>query len=559
MPEPSTPEAPPIRPSDVPSALRGRTPPWGALCGLALLVEMALALALRGWRLSAEGFADDEVHKWFAAQRYLAGDYGGDDLEHPMLMKWLIVLVMKLFGTALPPETVTRLPNVVAGGLTVLAVAALGRRLFGRAAGLIAAGLMAVAPTVIGYTRLAKEDALCTLFLVLLLWCLAEAHAAAADGRERDRGHWEVAGAVCLGLMFASKYFLFFALIPLLAYVALRAGGTPWRIPVRRWALLLGVAVVAFIPLNFVVLRPSTWAYVAGYLRGDAVEDRMTSETVLFMGRLYANFAFQFRQGPPLSYWPLFAAVKLAPPTVVLAVVGLVLALGRRRPSDRILLVWIGMWFLSFTVASVKYARYFLSATPALLLLAADMALSMGRWVATRRSGDTVPVTHAYRDGARAWFVPALGVLLIGTELSAGVAVAPHFRLYVNALGGGEKNVAWFFPQCDYSDVGAREAILQVAAHAERGAEVTSEIAWPVRYYTEAAGRSDLLVTHMSNQRACRGGRVCYVIVQEGRRYWHNASALDRLAALPPWHVERIRGAEVVKVYRLDPAERLFP
>src|SRR5207244_13221549 len=42
----------------------------------------------------------------------------GDDVEHPMLMKWLIVaciVIGKPLGWA--PETMTRLPNALAGGL----------------------------------------------------------------------------------------------------------------------------------------------------------------------------------------------------------------------------------------------------------------------------------------------------------------------------------------------------------------------------------------------------------------------------------------------------------
>src|SRR3981189_1875932 len=78
--------------TDVSAELRGRTAPWGRAASLvlALLVLAGLWLRLRG--LSAEGFGDDEVHKWFAANRYLHGVFSGDDVEHPMLMKWLIAV-----------------------------------------------------------------------------------------------------------------------------------------------------------------------------------------------------------------------------------------------------------------------------------------------------------------------------------------------------------------------------------------------------------------------------------------------------------------------------------
>src|SRR5207244_4395449 len=175
----------------------------------------------RGWRLraggraarapaelglSAEGFADDEVHKWLAANRYLKGIFSGDDVEHPMLMKWLIAASIGIgshFGWA--AETMTRLPNALAGGASVLVVALLARRLFGRTAALISAALTACSVTLIGYQRVAKEDTLLGLFLMLLLWCIAEAKAAADDGRDPRR--WELYAAASLAGMLASKYF----------------------------------------------------------------------------------------------------------------------------------------------------------------------------------------------------------------------------------------------------------------------------------------------------------------------------------------------------------------
>ncbi|TMA32382.1 MAG: phospholipid carrier-dependent glycosyltransferase [Deltaproteobacteria bacterium] len=124
----------------------------------------------------------------------------------------------------------TRLPNALAGGLSVFVVALLGRRLFGRTAGLLAAGLAAFSVTLIGYQRVAKEDTLLGLFLMLLLWCMAEAH---AEPRER---RWELGAAASLAGMLASKYFFFLTPIPVVFY--LWSGG--WGVPLKRWVFLIG-------------------------------------------------------------------------------------------------------------------------------------------------------------------------------------------------------------------------------------------------------------------------------------------------------------------------------
>jgi len=173
-------EAPAMPEADV--ELRGPAPRWGAVCAAAVGLCVAVGLWLRLRGLSAEGFGDDEVHKWLAALRYLHGDLSGDDVEHPMLMK-VFIAAFALVGNRLgwAPETITRLPNALAGALSIWVVALLGRRLFGRAAGLCAAALAAVSTTYVGYQRVAKEDTLLGLFLMLLLWCLADARSAHAD------------------------------------------------------------------------------------------------------------------------------------------------------------------------------------------------------------------------------------------------------------------------------------------------------------------------------------------------------------------------------------------
>ena len=126
-----------------PMALAGKSPRWTRPEWLLISVLMLAALALRAWHLSAEGFADDEIHKWLAANRYLQGQFGGDDVEHPMLMKALIALTIAVLPKNFAPETLTRIPNVLAGAVTVWAIAELGRRLYGKSAAIVAAGLYA--------------------------------------------------------------------------------------------------------------------------------------------------------------------------------------------------------------------------------------------------------------------------------------------------------------------------------------------------------------------------------------------------------------------------------
>src|SRR5260370_22259607 len=161
-----------------------------------------------------------------------------------MLMKWFIALCNASGSRGgWEPETMIRLPNALAGGLSIGVCAQLGRRIFGNAAGLLAAALAATSVTLIGYQRVAKEDTPLGLFIMLLLWCLAEAKAAADDGRSRDARRWEVGGAASLAGMLASKYFFFLTPIPVVFYLWLRRA-PQGRVPFNRWAQLPGIARV---------------------------------------------------------------------------------------------------------------------------------------------------------------------------------------------------------------------------------------------------------------------------------------------------------------------------
>ena len=528
-------------------SLRGRSAPWStaARLALALCVLAGLWLRLRG--LAAEGFGDDEVHKWLAANRYLHGDFGGDDVEHPMLMKWLITAAL-LAGSRLgwAPEAITRLPNALAGGLSILVTAQLGKRLFGARAGLFAGALAAASVTLIGYQRVAKEDTLLGLFLMVLLLCLAEARAAAEDGRAAGQRRWELAGGVALGAMLASKYFFFLTPIPVVFYLWVRRDSA-WRVPFKRWVQLALIGLVVLLAISWTPLLPSTWEYARSYTTGQ----QTVHGSLFFMGRIYHNLVeYGLRGTSPLFYF-VFAAVKLAPATLLFALAGLWLSLTARKPAHKLVLSWMAVWFFVHTLSGSKWGRFFTSVLPAFLILAgyATAVLVERLRFAPGRAESLL----------RPALLVVLALALPGAEAVAAIRHAPHYRLYISPLGGGDSRVTWYYPHCDYFDAGFREAVQYVAAHAEPGAELSTEIDWPARLYSERAGRSDLVQTLNRRGRACLSGHPCYVVVQTGRLYFLNEDAVRNLATRTPWHVERIRGEDVVKVYRLQPGESPYP
>ena len=520
-------------------------------------------LGLRFYRLDSAGLADDEVHKWLAALRYLKGDFGGDDLEHPMLLKSLVALGLRLFP-GLPLETLTHWPSALAGALTVPALALLGKRLFGRSTGLLAAALLAVSSVAVGYHRVAKEDALFGLFLVLHLWGLAEAVAAADERRKIDQGRWEIISAAAMGAMLASKYFVFLAPAGLIAVAWLKPVSL-YRLPLKRLLLLGLVAAAVFAALDWVLFIPTGWDYLRTYAKGE----RVSTPSMIFDGRVYLNLPFAPIQGVPARFWGLFALGKLTPPVFAAACAGLGFSLWRRRPGERVLLSWLLIWAAIFLPSGAKYARYAVSIMPAVALLAASavvdlgrIGLLLGRWRPAPggrlfRRGPAQGA--ALRDPAAPFkalvpaFAAALAVLAVSAELQASLSVAPYYRHYISPLAGGEARLLQLFPHCDLWDEGVREATLRIAHEAGPGDVIASEVGWPVRLYLEQAGRTDVLPNGLRRGEACAGPGACWVLAQPGRVYLHNQEALANLKDRRPAFTIDTGGVETVRVWRLEP------
>ncbi len=178
---------------------------WLAVLGLGIAVRLAVALGTETYF--------DEAYYLAWAQRL---DFGYFD--HPPM----IAVALALFRSP-------RLAALVLGGLTLAALAGLGRALHGdRDAGLRAAALGAVLPSAVLAGSFATVDAPLYLFWALALWALVE---------RRDT----LAG-LCLGLALSSKYTGALLLGAALLSMAL---DREWR----RAAKVFALALLVFSPV----------------------------------------------------------------------------------------------------------------------------------------------------------------------------------------------------------------------------------------------------------------------------------------------------------------------
>ncbi|MEP6954926.1 MAG: glycosyltransferase family 39 protein [Solirubrobacteraceae bacterium] len=135
----------------------------------ALLVLAALTLAGLGLRLAVpRGIWLDEAISIHQARLSLhdlfSNLYYGD--RHPPLHHLTLWLTVRAFGTG---EFAVRLPSLIAGTLVIPALYELGRELYDRRTGLIAAAFATASPLLVWYAQEVRMYAFVTLFGVLAL------------------------------------------------------------------------------------------------------------------------------------------------------------------------------------------------------------------------------------------------------------------------------------------------------------------------------------------------------------------------------------------------------
>jgi len=158
-----------------------------AVLGVAMAVTLLAALG----PLASNRFHRDEAiySSWgldIASGRDLL--VSGSPVDKPPLFLYLQALSFLLFG---PTEVAARLPSLVAGVISVPLIYGLGRSLYGRGVGLLAAWLLAVSPFAILFAPTAFTDPV--MVALVLAGCLAAV-----------RGRWGWAG-VALGLATITK------------------------------------------------------------------------------------------------------------------------------------------------------------------------------------------------------------------------------------------------------------------------------------------------------------------------------------------------------------------
>jgi 4-amino-4-deoxy-L-arabinose transferase-like glycosyltransferase len=212
---------------------------------VALLLGLALALRVV-WAFQVE--CDPRTYwRWdmtvydFQASAFSDGyqyvDFNGDPTAHwPPGYSLALTPIYRLTGNSLLSA---RLANAVCGSLTVVLVYLLGAKVFGRTAGLIGAGLLAVLPNQIVFTSLVLTETFFTLLFVLILLLTAQALLSRKEPRLRQIAL--IGALIGAAALVRGEALLLLAVIPLVVW----ARRCSWRsLLARSTALVLAAAVV---------------------------------------------------------------------------------------------------------------------------------------------------------------------------------------------------------------------------------------------------------------------------------------------------------------------------
>jgi len=321
----------------------------------------ALLVLLFAWRLGAWPLFDpDEGRNAEVAREMLAGgDWtvphfnGLPYLDKPVLFFWLVAGAFRLLGVG---ETAARLPAALGAVATVALTAALGAALIGRPRALVAAVVVATAPIMLVFGRLAIFDVPLTALVTAALYCLVRGR---LDG---PPARWWPAAGLAMGLAALTKGPVGVA-VPLLAWAAAR-GALP-RGASRARAGPLALAILAG------ALPVVPWLVAAGTREPGFLRYALVDETVLrFLSPA------RFHRAGPVYFYATVLPWALGAWTVVLAAsAGPLVRLWRQggpeAPAIGFAARAAAVIVLLFSISASKRAQYVLPAVVPLALLAA--------------------------------------------------------------------------------------------------------------------------------------------------------------------------------------------
>jgi hypothetical protein len=351
--------------------------------------------------------SDEALHFTSRAMDMFGGDLNPHYFENPSGFTYLVYVVLRVVHGGAPPfddvsgllagyradpsiayET-GRVIAVVLCMLAVVAVFAVGRRLWNAATGVAAAAVLAFAFLTVAYSRYALTDTGVLLPVAVAVYAAVRAY---EDGRLR---HFALAGAA-VGLAVGFKYTAGLVGVPLVA-AALLHRPRHWRV-IPGLALSGVTAVVAFF-----ITTP--YFFFDLHLALDQLGEQSDAASVRKLGQ---------GEGGPVAYYLGSLTWGFGTLAAVAAAVGVALEARRDRARAFLLALFPLIMFVYLCTAGRHFARWLMPVYPVLALLAG---------VALAQAASAV----ANRPPARALALGLLLAVVVAQPLAADIRTARLF------------------------------------------------------------------------------------------------------------------------------------
>ena len=295
---------------------------------------------------------------------------------------------------------------------------------------------------------------------------------------------------------------------------------------------------LTFLAVNFAILLPPTWRYIAAYA-SSAGQLRTGYD---FAQRIYVNALGASPWGLPPSFYFVFLGTKVPLAVLGAAAVGTGWAIAKRRHRGAAFIrVFLVLTLLPYAFLASKHLRYMLP-----VLAVVDIAAAVGVvWVVRRL---LVGRPALIRSLSAALVV----AIAIGAPFVQQLRAAPFYGLAQNALGARLFAPASLFPDDELHDAGVREAVNAIAGAAPPNAVVCSDAAATVREYLSVASRADVRSCSIARDGLPMRPTDLWVLAQPGHIYYENADVVEQVKrTFAPWLRVEINGITAAEVFHV--------
>jgi uncharacterized protein (TIGR03663 family) len=294
----------------------------------AYITLVVVALLLRTWGLGDRAVHHDEsLHGFFAWDLYQGNPYLHNPLTHGMFLFHSIAASFFLFGDS---DFTLRLPMALFGAGLVAAPLLLRNRM-GQFAALTAAVMITFSPTLLYFSRFARNDIFVAVFTLMLIGAMFR-----YIDEKRDR--WLYVGAAAIALGFTAKENMYIVVAIVGAYLL-------WRAAPEVWDWLMGrISMREFSPTaGFLVL-------VAGLSLPLFAAAVSPLDSAFNLNMSATNGTPGLATGEPAAGWSFGIAV-----TVVVLLIGAGWAIGLLwKPK-----VWMISWAIFALIFSLMFTNFF--------------------------------------------------------------------------------------------------------------------------------------------------------------------------------------------------------